>query len=78
MAGDTCEVVACGSCIDSSQQTVAGSHRFVNRGCDVVSGETCCEVVGQLRFSTHFHIVSVHTCFGDNTILMRISEGYGV
>ena len=40
MAGDTCQIVACGRSVNSSQQSVSGRYRLVNRSRDVVSCKT--------------------------------------
>lgn len=37
MTGDTCQIVACGRSVNSSQQSVSGRYRLVNRSRDVVS-----------------------------------------
>ena len=50
MAGDTCQIVACGRSVNSSQQSVSGRYRLVNRSRDVVSCKTGCEVIRQFRF----------------------------
>lgn len=78
MAGDTCQIVACGRSVNSSQQSVSGRYRLVNRSRDVVSCKTGCEVIRQFRFGAYFHVVSVHASFGDNTVLVRISKRNGV
>ena len=52
MAGDTCQIVACGRSVNSSQQSVSGRYRLVNRSRDVVSCKTGCEVTPYIFSAT--------------------------